>query len=486
MMRSTFFLFSVLILSVFIAGCDEGDKKKPLGAPCDQITKCTGVCNLGMPDGMCVVPCDEATPCKKGQCIDFGSASYCLPSCNVNTDCRDGYTCWSGHCRPLASLGEFCEEVDDCLPCALDRTCPDGELVDCREGICTIACGNGINCPESTYCGYSTDSYWCVPVDFDTGPGGPGDSCANNSCADGYDCYSAYSGDVRAFCTQSCTGRRDCPPDMTCRDPGDGNPICMPRNFCETCDMDIQCGYQTDRCVATNPANEEGGRYCSRLCDPDRGGTCPVDSRCLQAYFCESQGAWVADCSWCDGSCEPGNSPTYQCFHDYGSCIGEGELCAPCQINSECTEGLCLSMRGVDNTVCSAPCDRNTFCPDGYLCAQVSAGNYQCMPRSGSCTKPSNGIDTCRQCSEWADCLRGVCLPPDGNMNNPSYCLDSCIDSNDCDPYSSCVTLTIYGQYNFKVCRPTTTVGTCSNWVNCTTQCPDGPETCTSGPAYCQ
>ena len=485
MMRRSFFFFLAISLTMWTAACDDGEKVKPFGSPCTIDDSCNALCNLSLPGGMCVIPCDEASPCKTGSCIDFGPMSYCMPPCAENTDCREGYTCWSGHCRPLASVGELCEETEDCKACADDTSCPDGGTIECREGVCSIECGNDVFCPAGTYCGYSTDAYWCIPVDFSTEPGGAGDSCAADNCATGFTCFSAYDGDVLAYCTMECDTGRDCPPDMLCRDPGDGTPICMPREFCESCDMDIQCGYQTDRCLANDPAVDAGGRYCSRLCDPDRAGSCPLDSTCREAFYCDSLGAWVADCAWCDGNCGPGNLPEYQCFHDYGTCVGEGELCSPCHINDECDNGYCLSLRGVDNYVCSEPCDRDTFCDDGYMCVSVGS-THQCLPRSGSCSKPSNNVETCRMCGEWEDCLRGVCLPPDGNMNNPSYCLDECIDNSDCDPYSTCDTLTIYGTYNFKVCLPNVTVGTCSNWINCDTQCPDGPENCPDGPAYCQ
>ncbi|MBU1410116.1 hypothetical protein KKC22_01245 [Myxococcota bacterium] len=489
MMRSSFFLVVVLGLAFFSVACDDGAKSKPLGSPCTIDTDCTGLCNLGLPDGMCVVPCAEATPCSKGECIDFGDISFCMPTCELNTDCREGYTCWSGTCRPLASLGEFCEEPEDCKACEADTSCPEGSLVDCREGVCSIACDNSVSCPLGTYCGYSTDSYWCIPVDFEDGPGGPGDSCAVEPCITGYDCFSTSAEDATAYCTNDCTTGRDCPPDMVCRDPGDGTPICMPRDFCESCDMDVQCGYQTDRCVASDPSVEEGGRYCSIMCDPDRAASCPVDSHCAEAFYCESQGAWVADCTWCDGACDADTSAVYQCFHDYGSCVGEGALCDPCQINGECSnDAYCLSLQGVNNYVCTEPCDRDVFCPDGYQCMEVATNDFQCMPRTGSCTDPSNGIEHCRACSEWSDCLRGACLPPDGNTNNQFYCLNECIDSADCDAYSECrsLVLTGYGTYPTKVCLPTTTVGSCGNWVNCSTTCPDGPSSCAEGPIFCQ
>jgi len=490
MMQRSFFFLVCVGLTLSVVACDDDPKAKPLGSPCTIDTDCSGLCNLGLPDGMCVIPCDGATPCKKGTCVQFGETiSYCMPPCENNNDCRDGYTCWSGHCRPLASLGEFCEEVEDCKLCANDASCPAGALVGCREGVCSVECDNSVNCPAGTYCGYSTDAYWCVPVDFETGPGGPGDSCALQSCADGFDCFSTGAEDALAFCTIDCTTGRDCPPDMVCRDPGDGTPICMPRDFCESCDLDIQCGYQTDRCLATDPSVEDGGRYCSRLCEPTRPNSCPLDSRCAEAFYCESLGAWVSDCAWCDGACEAAAPTTYQCFHDYGSCVGEGALCEPCHINSECdAAGRCLSLQGKDNWVCSAPCDRNVFCPDGYQCMQVGTNNYQCMPRTGSCTKPSLNGEHCRSCSDWSDCLRGACLPANGDVNGQFQCLNECIDNADCDPYSTCrsLVLTGYGTYPTKVCLPTTTVSTCQNWITCDTQCPDGPATCGEGPIFCQ
>jgi hypothetical protein len=119
---------------------------------------------------------------------------------------------------------------------------------------------------------------------------------------------------------------------------------------------------------------------------------------------------------------------------------------------------------------------------------EVAANDYQCMPRSGSCSEPSLSGEHCRSCSEWADCLRGACLPADGNVNGQFQCLNECIDNTDCDPYSECRTLTLtgYGTYPTKVCLPTSTVGTCQNWITCDTQCPDGPSSCAEGPIYCQ
>jgi hypothetical protein len=208
----------------------------------------------------------------------------------------------------------------------------------------------------------------------------------------------------------------------------------------------------------------------------------------MEAQFCAETGTWVADCSWCNGECGPLGAPTYQCFHDYGACSGDGDLCAPCLYSDQCVEGLCLTGFSQSNRTCSAPCDSSNQCPDDYYCVQVTGAGNQCIPRTGSCTAPSGGRETCEFCSDIiADCRRGFCL----TLGGLHYCLNECGPGlPDCPPYQTCGTVQEYG-VDFQVCVPDDATpvdlnGDCNQWRNCMDECPTGPDSCSANAAsYC-
>ncbi|MGM0595730.1 MAG: hypothetical protein ACQES9_01700 [Myxococcota bacterium] len=484
-------IITFLSISMLIS-CDDDSSGKPLGSECDAETNCQGICNLGLPDGMCVEICDEQTPCEEGTCVDFTETqSFCLPSCQENSECREGYSCIENICRPPATFGGPCEENEDCTPCNELQDCPEGNAVECKFNICTWECNDGNQCEGNTFCGKDdTDAYWCQPVTFEQGPGTAGESCSGaSSCVEGFDCLAEGENDPYAYCSNQCETDKDCIPSMKCGE-FEGVSYCIKRTHCVECDMDSQCGYQTDKCIGPNPEIATGFNYCSRVCDPDRDGTCPVDNACLEAFYCADSGAWVPDCTWCSGdSCEPGDVPVYQCFHTFGSCVGDGEFCTPCRNNDDCTveNGTCVIDESAINSYCTMPCDANNSCPDHYMCVETESEGYQCVPRTGSCNEPSGGTETCDVCADWSDCIRGGCLPPDGNIETSvSYCLDYCSNNEECGPYATCETVTIYGEYNFDVCLPIETVDSCSHWQTCMEDCPNGPAECTEGPLYCQ
>ncbi|MBN2724731.1 MAG: hypothetical protein JXR95_11730, partial [Deltaproteobacteria bacterium] len=464
---------SLVLISV--SGCDDSTSALPLGSACDETSNCQGVCNLALPDGMCVEACSNELPCGEGICVQYSDTlSYCMPECAANEECREGYTCLGGFCRPPTEMGSPCEEVEDCEA---------SENVDCKEGICSIPCTSGDECGDAV-CALTDDGeYWCLPVDFPVGDGTFGYPCAVVDCAEDFTCLGAGSDDAQSYCTKECTVQRDCPPDFICRDAGEGDSYCIKRATCEECDLDYQCGFQTDKCVLSDPSVSEGSKYCSVECDPDRV-SCPLDFTCMDAYFCPGMNAWVPDCTWCTtGDCEETPS-TNQCFHDYGACTGTGELCTPCRIDDDCTEGLCLEFREFDNKVCSRDCSDTGSCPDGFACYDFGSVGAYCMPRTESCTDPSGDQEMCEGCGDYSDCLRGDCIPLTGSTDDPTFCLNNCSTNEDCPDYSVCDTISYYG-YTFHVCVPETGIDTCEDFINCSTACPNGPTDCPDGPAYC-
>lgn len=478
-------LFMVFTWAFIIAGCDDDSTKKlPFGSACDGTVDCQGVCNTALPSGMCIEACSTEMPCAEGICTPFDETlSFCMPSCTENSECRDGYSCIGGICAPLSEIGNDCEEVEDCADCTT-QTCPEGATVSCLEGICSVPCTTSEDCGDGAYCGLSEGTYMCVPIDFETGDGTFGYSCAQADCSEGFSCLGAGDEDATSYCTAECSTDRDCPPNFNCRDRGDGTLMCIKREVCEPCDLDYQCGFDTDKCVMSNPSTGSTENYCSVLCDPART-TCPLDFSCQEAFYCTGTGTWVADCAWCtSGTCET-TGTTYQCFQDYGACTGGGELCTPCRIDDDCSEGRCLAFRDSQNKVCSRDCSSDGECPDGYACFDFGTVGEHCMPRTGSCTEPSGGKDMCQGCQDYTDCLRGDCISITGSTDDPTYCLDGCTDNTDCSEFAECVNISYYG-YQFRVCRPTTTVSTCSNYLDCEEECPNGPDDCATGPGYCQ
>ncbi|MBU1241385.1 hypothetical protein KKF84_21590, partial [Myxococcota bacterium] len=289
MLRKTIPLIFLFILIPFTSiSCDDDASSEKVGSPCDETTDCDGVCNTAVPGGMCIKPCSDVDLCGSGtNCLPFSDTeSYCVPTCTTVDDCRDGYVCANGMCRPPVPLGGICEETEDCEACETQTSCPEGKTVECNEGICSIPCSQMDECPSTTYCGLSGDAYWCVAVDFEQGENTFGDSCAQGTCADDFTCLEMGTDNILSYCSKECTVDRDCPPSMRCADNGSGSNWCLKRKNCDTCNMDGQCGFQTDRCVTADPAKADA-TYCSVACDPDRAGTCPVDYSCMQGYFCE-------------------------------------------------------------------------------------------------------------------------------------------------------------------------------------------------------
>ena len=531
------------VLAMVSSAC--GAKSKPMGSACDMNTVCDGVCLVSLPGGMCSQACSDQQTCSKGQCTKIAGGYYCMPSCQADSGCRteDGYHCVMGACQLPLGNGEPCKRTEDCqaqfscvqgycgTPCVDNSGCLDGFFCgeengvkgcvpdDCSTGTCTRPCQvqpdcprgtycgdggfcvvdtcdeNGVcahpcqthqDCPQGTYCAEVNGELHCVFVPDDEGPGTNDHSCATENCANGYTCVSRGDSDPKSYCSGPCTTSLDCPPDMVCREGVDsggtvGN-YCYRRDFCEPCDFDGQCGFASQKCVEDDP-NVGTSSYCSTACTPERTDTCPLDSTCLEANWCESTKKWVADCSWCTGNCGPKGGTSYQCFKDYGACVGDGSLCAPCHHSGQCSsQGGCLTSASTGVSYCSGPCDSHNRCPAGFFCTDVTGLGSQCVPRLGACSKPSGGRAECDTCDTLMDCATGSCFDMSWNV-----CLDECTPGqNECPPYTACQSKVDVHQLTWNVCVPTGTVDDCTKWDKCAQHCPNGPTSCDGNePDYC-
>jgi len=504
-----------LVAGLVAAGCSEGPEKN--GSACDVNTVCDGICLLGMPDGLCTSIC-TVLPCGANEvCTWIAGNDYCLPACEANEDCRTGYACVLGVCRPPGGVGVVCEEDADCesglcaaglcsADCTTHADCPeslycddpgDGSMVcladDCSSGVCLRWCTGHEDCAEGTYClETETDGLRCAPIPDDGGQGTLGHNCSELPCVSPFVCHTRFDGDMQAYCTKDCSVASDCAPGMICQADATGTKRCLHRQFCDSCAFDGQCGFGVEKCVAADAAVSPGDAYCSTACDFEANNPgCPPDSECMEASFCVDSGTWVADCAECTGTCGPVGAATYQCFHTAGACASGGGSCTPCIEASDCTSGVCLDVIGLQffgesNRICTEPCTAGV-CPDGFFCYPVDGQDDQCIPRSGECSETSDGGQECDYCNWYANglfnpfkgCEAGLCVEFEG----VDRCFNQCDPGMaDCPAYSTCGTESYYGG-NWNVCVPTLT---CLQYSQCIVQCPTGPASCGGGaPAYC-
>jgi hypothetical protein len=337
-------------------------------------------------------------------------------------------------------------------PCTGDEGCIEGV---CFESTCTRACGSYAQCPEAgTRCSDDgTGRALCLTTSFPTDPGTTGTSCAlhgQSDCADGYICIQKTPDDPYAFCTAECANDRSCPAGYLCKALVEGErSYCRPRGYCERCLFDDECGFAGDRCIA----DDLGNKFCSQQCRLE-GDTCPMDSTCTDI-----------------------GGGVLQCLPDYTGhrCVGDGELCSPCEVDQDCTGGgQCIEDYYTHFTFCSVPCsDPSCPAPLSFYCNE----DNQCRPRKGSCSEPSGGQGLCKNCEDFTDCVSGYCLPfPD---QYHLVCGEDCSDDMTCDSvWAECYEITDgYSTIGYN-CLPKDTLANCFQYESCVDNCPDGPAGC--------
>ena len=185
----------VLCGAVLATACGPGgapDAGASIGEPCGEGTTCpTGLACIGdgrFAGGYCSAMCPDGTCPGDAACDDSYGPPLCLASCLVPSDCRDGYQCWRGSCRPLCADGIDCG--GGTARCEADGRCvgPECEMdSDCAP---SLGCVGGR----------------CVPI-VDGGGLDPGQPCTDDGdCASGI-CLDASLG---GFCSALCTSGDDC------------------------------------------------------------------------------------------------------------------------------------------------------------------------------------------------------------------------------------------------------------------------------------
>ncbi len=229
----------------------ESAELSPLYGPCESVDDCEELPGVfcqppdrGFGRGLCSIPCPDGECMNGGACV---RGSLCVPSCERNSDCRDGWTCGPWY-RRLGVEGSTC-----LTQCGSQEECGDPSITQCNE-----------------------DSGYCVNVAPLSSGGAVGDPCvrgAGDTCHGSCIDTDFAGGFIGGYCSRLCDPefgsglRANCGEDQVCyptgRDDREAG-LCL-----KACTSDEQCreGYGC------------GAGACVPMCD-DEELKCPSGFEC--------------------------------------------------------------------------------------------------------------------------------------------------------------------------------------------------------------
>jgi hypothetical protein len=289
----------------------------------------------------------------------FGTLAGCTKaptkigtSCNATTDCNiAGQVCVGGICTH-ACTGQF-------------NQCPVGYN-------CTIVDpGSGLTCNKVAF---AVDPTTGVPLLYGKScPGGDASICGNpgdpavpspicRSAQDPFNPGMPLANDAGAYCTGACSSDNDCPFFMSCTADYDGIQKCLTRAQCSSCTYNDNCNADGGNLYACIPASKGGGNYCT--------ATCNSDNDCPGAV--QAQAAGTKNYLSCQAGMDATGNAGKFCVHWYGACVGQGNVCDPCQTTADCA-------------LSSSKCIRNPYTQE-RMCTKKCTADAQCTsPNQASC-----------------------------------------------------------------------------------------------------
>jgi hypothetical protein len=297
-------LFSVPTLPEALALCNALVGQLAAGAACDDSTECAPglACNLdstcpstcavpapteNLPQGaacvpeVCLTPEPHCSECALGlECVN----QVCVPTpavgdaCTGILGCGDALWCNSatGHCAPLAKLGEACSDFRQIAPnCEDGLWCDDPPAMPDVTGTCKAIANQGEPCRSDDNCATPLaclPQAGATPVDHGMcgakqANGAPCDSfadCVSDLCDSSSVCVPQPA--LGAACTDTCADGFSC-----------SSGVCLTKRYAGD-----PCGA-TDTCINSRCS---GGTCTLR---GHFGATCAVDDDCLSGH--------------CQGSC---------------------------------------------------------------------------------------------------------------------------------------------------------------------------------------
>lgn len=244
------------------AGCGESHAPDGgaggIGAACDDAPCPSGLACVRaatFPGGYCSVTC-ESRECPAGAVCGETSPPICLATCADASECRDGYDCWRGACRPACTRdadcggdgtscvdgrceGAECSDAADCAPGQIcrDFACvappPDGGLllptgaacagdVECESGVCLPPALGGtcsIACTDAEACFVFPTEHGCTvlpeaPSRAVCAPLPDGALARGRACVEDAECQARLCQEGQ--CTEVCDDDGDCLTGQTC------------------------------------------------------------------------------------------------------------------------------------------------------------------------------------------------------------------------------------------------------------------------------
>jgi hypothetical protein len=326
--------------------------------------------------------------------------------------------------------------------CGRSPECPSGKAcIDDGSGSglsCQKICTKQADCPFDSYCNDGVISgqanNWCVQsTTILTQQAGQWGAPCSPGCdaADGFECYGVSPTDPNAFCTMIdyCIQDSDCPggwwcavvdvaPNLTTpkRSFGPTHAVCLPRQYCATCQMDHDCSPAADGTQQHCVQDSANNGFCTPQCGSN--ATCPLDATCQMQWgvcaqvTCKSDGDCQAKApaegcfsGVCQAACKkdadcPASNGMPQHCGPAGACVTQAcasdDDCPPTSVTFQhCNAGACLPE-------CLTAADCNSGIGD-QACVPLSV----CVPRAGACVGDNN---FCSPCRSDADCSGGYCV----------------------------------------------------------------------------
>ncbi|MDW8247149.1 MAG: matrixin family metalloprotease [Sandaracinaceae bacterium] len=307
------------------------------------------------------------------------------------TGCPSGFECVEGRCVRQSGSGEVCAPCESSRECAMGLCLlyPDG------RGYCGRSCRSDADCGSDR----------CVPIE------GAPSQCVRiqgrrPSCAP----------------MGGCTSDAQCPPGQRC-DRREGRCVPAPpsgRPLGEPCTSRDEClsricfaGRCSQSCDWLDPRSCPAGFYCNGLatgscgtglCLPGQAGSAGLGQPCERHTECET--LFCAE-SRCSLPCIPGGASScpegLRCQAGLeagcGSCQPAKPLGESCETSEDCASRLC-ALQG-DRSFCTAFCDAEAPCPDGFRCQPIDAMSAVCVADRRSLGEP---------CTSDAQCASGRCI----------------------------------------------------------------------------
>ncbi|MCA9524113.1 MAG: hypothetical protein KC609_24265 [Myxococcales bacterium] len=351
----------------------------------------------------------------------MGASCKTLDDCKVGTVCGANSKCEQKGCSTYLDCGnnEVCLENGYCSKpeCGNETVCPSGK--QCQGGVCKSeqkTCTSNAECSGGEVCksGVCTGANTCATkADCQAGQTCKGGSCTNVSvsepCSTSNDCgVGQYCDTTSGKCASGCNQDTDC----------------SSTQYCDTTTNQCKSGCQTST-----------GCSDGRECDASTH-TC----KCTQAY-CAANGG---------GTCD---TVTGECVT-----VVTGDLCKACTSNDQCGDANYLCSKISKGSFCTKACTKQSDCPSGYFCYEVTTDSKQCVPSTWKCI---GCIQT--GCSDSTK----ACNFNTGECETKKKTCEACTQNFECGDGSFCL---LNNSTGTRYCAPGCNTGSCPNGFTCNTQ----------------